>query len=188
MLLLDRAWQAATRHFATLFLVIAVVMVPLHVVYGFVFKETIAVRALHASIERLPQGTAVQGITAGDIGTARRANLGLGLLELALLPLLLGATRRVLDKGNELPGVADALAHSPTRIKPLTPFPVAPLVAAVLFAAMVTILAQWIGRTLAEPLASDVAFAGRGVAEGAARALGAPWMLTVWALGTGERV
>ena len=186
MLLLERAWQATARHLATLFLMIAVVTVPLHVVYGFLFQDTIAVRALHTSIERLPPGTSVQGVNDDDIVTARRVHLALGLVELALLPLFVGATRRVLEVGEsegDLPAIADALRHSPSRIRPLGPVPVAPFVAAVLFAALVTILAQWIGRTLAEPLSNEVAFVGRAVAEGAARALGAPWLLTVWALG-----
>ena len=108
--MLETSLQATFRNFSTLFLVVAVVVFPLHLAYGITFRDEIAVRELHSEIEELPSGRKVRGVGPAAIDRVRVARYALWLVEIAFIPLMVKATRRALDatERGELATAADA--------------------------------------------------------------------------------
>jgi hypothetical protein len=119
--MLETSLQATFRNFSTLFLVVAVVVFPLHLAYGITFRDEIAVRELHSDIEDLPSGTKVRGVGPAEIDRARMAGYALWLVEIALIPLMVKAARRALEatERGDVATVADAwggaLERAPQR-------------------------------------------------------------------------
>jgi hypothetical protein len=110
---LSNVLRIVFRNFSTLFLVVAVLLVPVHLAYTFIYKDVAQVEELHPYIENLPRGRQVQGVGRAVLADARRKFVWVTVAELLLLPLLAGATRRVLavDHAGGLPGVWDAYRH-----------------------------------------------------------------------------
>jgi hypothetical protein len=130
-----------------------------------------------------------------SVGTAelRDARLGLWVvtgLEILLLPVLARASRRVLvdDSAGRhvtvkgawrgLRGTGGSLAGA-WRDHAFT------LLAALATALVLGFLAERVGILLAEPLGDGRAWAGVGLAQAAARALAAPFLLVPWAVAAG---
>ena len=180
-MLLDSALRATVRNFSTLFLLVAILTVPLHVVHAYVFRGVIAVSDLHPAIERFPRARKVKGVGRADLGEARTSYVVLNLLEVALLPLVARAAARVMaaDRRDEVPTVTRAVA--PRRSSEGAPswrlLSPAVLVVGLVLAVAVAWLARAAGLILVEPLPSTSAFAGIGLVEGLARALGAPFLV-----------
>jgi hypothetical protein len=180
--MLDRAWRVLFRNLSTMFLVVGVVTMPLHLVHAFVFRDAIAVAELHSEIEELPEGLKVKGVGAEDLDRARIAGWVITALEIALLPVVLGATRRVIevDDTEGVPGVIDAYRHAGAgRGAPLRPpSGSAPtLIMAIVVGVAVGWLARAAGMLVVEPLGATWAWVGFGLVEGGSRALGTMFFL-----------
>lgn len=181
-MLLDRALRATFRNFWTLFLLVAAVTVTAHLVYGFVYRDVLELRELHLFIRFLSPSRQVRGVGAPDLEAAENAMWWVLAVELALLPVLVLAARRVLvqDESGSVPTVPDALRHLRERrgrLRLPTPGGVATLIAGAALAIAVWYLAQEIGLLVAEPLPDRLNFAAFGLVRGLALALGAPFFL-----------
>jgi hypothetical protein len=180
---LERSLRLAFRNFSTLFLLIAIVTTPLHLIYAFAFRDVIAVTELHSRIDEFPPDRKVQGVGPSDLDAARLALLGITIAELALIPLLVRAVGRVaaVDEGGGIPTVADAWSHRGEAKTTLVhavggaglPTVAATLVISVLFG----VLLERIGMILIDPLPPSEAFLGVGVVQAVSRAAGAPFFL-----------
>lgn len=184
---LDRVLALTWRNFASLFLIVAIVTVPLHVGRTFMYRKVIAARELEADIESFPEGREVRGIGPDDLDAARRSLVIVTLIELALLPLGVGAVRRALwvDRRARPPGVLDSWAHSASALWQRRDGP-PPSLGAIGGGAVIGLaagfLVERIGLLLAEPFPLYLGFAPIGLIQGVARALGAIFFLVPLAL------
>jgi hypothetical protein len=173
---LDGALRATFRNFSTLFLLVAVVAVPLHLAHSYAFRSVIEMRELRPDIETFGPHKLVKGVGRRDFDAARRTGWALTALELALIPVLARAARRALevDESGGVPTVLGALRESPRGAGVLGALRRAPGYA--LGLAVLAVVVWWLARTVAlvltEMVPDPLSFAPLGLAEGAARALG----------------
>ena len=179
--MLDRAFRDVFRSFSTLFLLVAIVTVPVHLLYAFSFRNVIATQDIHAQIRELPADGRVLGVGEQQLTTASVGFWVLAGLELALLPLAVKATRRVVEveQGGGVATVPDAWRHAMERDGSRTfASTSAPSVAIATIAAFV--LGALLQNTLlvaAELVGAQRNWALIGTVEGAARAFAAPFLL-----------
>ncbi|MFN2490758.1 MAG: hypothetical protein ABR529_13700 [Actinomycetota bacterium] len=181
--MLDGALRATFRNFSTLFLLVALVTVPLHVAHAYFFRQVIAVDELHGAIERFPEGRQVRRVGVEELRDARLGLLGLSLLEVALLPVALSAAQHALaTPADEVPTVWGAWLGvrrgAPAGLLPPAAAVPSALVGAGL-ALLVGVMARAVGLLLVESLSDPVAFAGVGLVEGTSRALAGAFLLGV---------
>ena len=182
-MLLERALRATFRYFWTVFLLVALVTVTAHLVYGFIYKDVLEVRELHVFIRNLSAGRQVNDVSPQDLETAENARWALVGVEVLLFPLLVGATRRVLVRDDEggVPTVPDALAH-PRDPRGRLGFRWGAAHAATALAGAAAGIATWYfveraGLLLVEPLPDRLNFVAMELARGVALAAGAPFLL-----------
>ena len=186
--MIDRAARLTFRNFWTLFFVVAAITVPLQVAYASVWHNVIAVRELHGDIEDFPPLRQVHGVGREQLQQSRVTYWLIVGAELALVPLLIRATSRVLeqDAAGEITSAPEAwraaLGRRRSRSVVRALGRPGPLLTGVLLAVAVGALVQVAGRLAIEPLGDERAFAGVGVVDGVARAAGAPFALVVAAL------
>ena len=183
--MLDRAARSTVRNFSTLFLVCMVVMLPLEMGYAVLYRDVIEVHELVPFIEELPERQRVRGVGTADLDSAKRARLILTALELALVPVLLSATRRVLDRERDgaLPTATDAYRNglTPLRIGPIPVLGHAGAIGvAVVFSLLVGFAAYQVGRIGSEVFPQRLLFGILGGVESIARSLALPWALVAW--------
>jgi hypothetical protein len=175
-MLLDRTLRMSFRNFSTLFLLVATVTVPLHLAHAVAFRSVLALRELHPAIEAFPKSKQIRGVGRADLAAARRAGLAVTVAELALVPFLVGAAGRALahDARGEVPTVTGSwagLGDVREMWRAITSQP-----AAAAAVAAVALLVWWTARAAGlvttEVAPDSVAFAGVGLLEGLARALG----------------
>lgn len=187
---LDDAWRATLRNYSTFFLVVFVVLLPLHLIYGLVFHDVLAVRELHPAIAEFPSTRQVRGVGQSDVERARLAFWILLGLEVALLPLLAKACRAVLDQDErgEVTSVKAAWRAVRGQPSPATYRPPAPILAGALGGALLIAglaeLALGAAADLAPTAAAGVAFA---LASAVARSAGLPFLLVAFVSGDAER-
>jgi len=102
---LDEALRGTLRNFSTLFLVLFVVLGPLHLMYGFAFADVLALRELHPSISEFPPSRQVRGVGRAALDQARVWLWVVTVMELILVPLfarLIGHVRATDDR-DEVP-------------------------------------------------------------------------------------
>lgn len=177
---LDDAWRAAFRNYSTFFLVVFVILIPLHLVYGLVFREVLAVRELHPAIAELPSTRQVRGVVPADLDRARLWFWILVVVEVALLPLMAKACRAVLDQDARGEMTTVTAAWAAVRGLPsLTTYraPAATVAGALGMALLVTILAEIALRAAADFAPDVVAFVAFAFASAAARSAGLPFVL-----------
>ena len=182
---LDSTLRFVFRNFATLFLLVALFAVPLHVGRAFAYRRVVGMWELHPAIAELPPDQFVRGIGAGDLQTAQGALLAVILIELALIPLLAGAARRIAQREGDgrLSTVTDSLSHSLAAWRrPAPNCTTGTLAAGVLLAGAVGTLVYGAGSLVAEPVPEVVAFVPIGLAQGLAAAVAAPFFLVPLAL------
>ena len=178
--MVDQAFRATLRNFATLFLLIAVVTVPLHLVYSVIFANVIETRELHSVIETFPEARQVRGVGQSQLTRARVGSGIVALLELAAIPFLARGVRRVLRRAEDggSPGVAEALGaireepgivFSSLRFGPL-------LVAAAVGIALAFAMERS-ALLLLEFVPDERTYPFFGLIKGVSRALGAPFFL-----------
>ena len=180
-MLFDRALKTTLRNFSTLWLIVAAVTIPLNVAWAFRYQDVIATREIHADIEALPTGDKVRGIDEEAINQARSAQLIVLALEVALLPLLVRATRRVIEResAGHVPtalaawrGIARSSgARDSSRWRISVALPMA------VFALIVWMLASLIGGLLVDPAGDSVAWLVLALTRGSALALALPFLL-----------
>lgn len=189
--MLDRSFKLALDNLTTLFLVVAVVVVPLHLAHSFWFKEVIEVAELHDEIAGFPPDRTVRDVGTGELRDYR-ASLGvLAVLELALCLVLVRPIRRVIEdvRAGRVPTATRAwrtgFSNGGGYLRGLARKP-GPILAAVLVAAVIGVLTERVGLLVAQPLGDRRAWLGLALAQGAARSLAAPFVLVTWALITSE--
>jgi len=140
------------RNFSTLFLVVAVLAVPVHLAYTFIYQDVARAEELHPYIENLPRGRQVQGVGRAVLADARRKFVWVMVAEVLLLPLLAGAVRRVVivDAAGGLPGVWDAYRHLLTKPVGEARRTVSPATRLALFAsgALLAVVIGWLVQTI----------------------------------------
>ena len=188
--MLESALQSAFRNFSTLFLIVAVVVFPLHLAYGLTFRDEIAVRELHPEIAELPSDRRVRGVGAAEIDRARVAGYALWLVEIALIPLFVKAARRALEatERGDVATVADAWRGAFGR-DPRQWLSGGPAAAAggIGLAVGVLLMIEVSGLLLTDMLPDGSRFAGVVVADTLARSSALPFVLTPLALGRAPR-
>jgi len=177
---LDGSWRFTFANFSTLFLLVALFTVPLHLVYNYVFRDVVAVREIASDVARFPDQRLVRGVGPQRLEQARLGYIGLNVLELALTPLLVRASRRVAEVHREdgVPGVSDALRgprSSPRGARP----PAAALITAAVLALALGVLVEASGNLIAEPVGPAGALAAVAAVQALARAAAAPFFLGV---------
>jgi hypothetical protein len=188
--MLESALQATFRNFSTLFLIVAVVVFPLHLAYGLTFRDEIAVRELHPEIAELPSDRRVRGVGPAEIDRARLAGYAVWLVEIALIPLFVRAARRALDttERGDMATVADAwrgaLGRAPRQWLPGGPAAVA---GGVGMAVLVLLMVEVSGLLLTDMLPDGPRFAGVVVVDTLARSAALPFVLTPLAVGRAPR-
>src|SRR5687768_15249003 len=96
--MVDTAFRVTLRNFATLFLLVVTLTLPLHLVYSVVFKSVIETRELHGVIETFPESRQVRSVGRTQLTQARLALVAITLIEIAAVPFLARGTRRVLER------------------------------------------------------------------------------------------
>ena len=177
--MLDRGLRSTFRNFATLFFVVAAVVVPLNLVNTYIFRDVERVREVAHQIRGLETET-ILGVDAPRLDAAGKARTLVLIVELLLIPALLGASRKVVDDdaGGRVPKVSSALAVGFTRprIAPLFQNPGLSL-SALLLAGLVWLLVTPIGSVVDEALYDEAAWAGVGLFRGLAMAIAVPFLL-----------
>lgn len=178
---LDRALRVALRNFSTFFLIVALVTVPLNVAWGLMFRDVVALQEIHDDIRALPDRQNVRGVGPRKLDRARYAQFIVLALEVALIPLMLRATRRAIemDESGHLPSALGAwrgITRRPTRPKG-GGLNLGVVAATLLFAAAVWLLAFLIVAFVATPVPGSVAGPVLGLGRGLALALALPFFL-----------
>ena len=182
-MLLDRSLRTTFRNYSTLFLLVALVSVTAHLVYGVIFRDVLEVTELHPDVAALKAGRQVNNVGAKDLATSETARWIVLAVEVALLPVLIGAARRVVhkDEAGGVPTVPDALAHLRDKDARLSfrwgGAQMATVVIGLGLAAATWYLAERAGLLVAEPLPDRFNFIALELARGVALALGAPFLL-----------
>lgn len=189
-MLLDTAARSTARNFSTFFLVCMIVLLPLEMAYSLLHKDVIEAREMHSYIEELPRGQKVRGVGRRELSDARRDRLILTGIELLLVPVLMSASRRVLDSDREerLPTAMDAYRHglAPFRPGPLPGGGWGSVLVAAVFALAVGFACYQTGRIASEAFPDRLSFGILGMVEAAARSIGLPWFLVTWAVAGGR--
>ena len=184
-MLLDRLLQLVVRNFSTLFLVVFVVIVPLHLVYGLFFLDVFAVRELHPAIANFPESRLVRGVGRSDVAQARIWFWVVAGVELLLVPLIVRAIRRVLELDHEgrVPDAISAWKTAGSHTGLDAPRPAMSSVAALGVAGLLVGGLTWFALdALVELLPDGMVGLGASLADAASRAAGASFALVGWAL------
>lgn len=176
---LERTVTATFRNFSTLFLVVFALILPLHLIYGWMFQDVLAVRELHGAIAEFPASRQVRGVGQADITNARLWFWIVIALEIALLPVIVRASRAVLDQDRrgEVTSVRAALAAIRERREDDEgrPSPRAWL-PALTVALLVGAVAEITLRSAADFVPDTFAFVALALASAVARSCGIPFL------------
>ena len=183
--MVDKAFRAALRNFSTLFLIVAVITVPLHLLYGIVFQNVIETRELHSVIQTFPETRQVRSVGRAQLMQARVGLALVTLIELAVLPFLARAARRVLrmEEAGEVATVGAALRA--IREEPAIPFGLdrmGPVLVAAAIGFAIGFAIERTGLLLLEFVSDESTFPFFGLMQGVSRAAGAPFLLAGLAL------
>lgn len=181
---LDDPLRATFRNYSTLFLVVFVVLMPLHLIYGWVFQDVFTVRELHGAIAEFPPARQVRGVGQSDIERARLWFWIIVALEVALLPLIVKAGRAVLDQDERGEVTTVTGAWSSIRggqsLRTLR-LPVMNLLGAAWIALIVAVLAETALRAFAGFVPDYLAFLALAFASAAGRSSGIPFLTVAFA-------
>ncbi|HYI44464.1 MAG TPA: hypothetical protein VE174_03245 [Actinomycetota bacterium] len=180
--MLERSFGQAIRSFGTLFLLVAMLTVPLHLAYSLVFRNVIETRELHEVIGTFPSSRQVRGVGQTQLTQARVGLIVVSLIELAAIPWFVQMTVKVLrdeEEGN-IATVSDAVRGTPFsfRLGPIRPGPVA---VSVVVALLIGFLIERSGLLLLEFVSDPRSYPFFGLMQGVARAAGAPFVLATLA-------
>ena len=182
--MVDRLFRTTLRNFSTLFLIAAVVTVPLHLIFSLVYKNVVETRELHDVIETFPEARQVRGVGKAKLTQSRIAMALITLIELLSIPFLVRAARRALelDRAGETPTVSESLQ----AMREGGPWwPGLTRAGPVLVALAVGLVFGWLlersGLLLLEFVSDVRSFAFYGLLQGVTRAAAAPFVLVALA-------
>lgn len=183
----------AIRNFSTLFLVVFMAIGPVHLLYGLMFQDVLALRELHPAIADFPETRLVRGVGRADVAQAEVWFWVVSLLELLALPLLVRPVRSVLalDLRGEVPTAVGAYRRiGETAELPVIESSGSPLVSlgvvALLAVVVGTLIRLILGRVV-DLLPDAAASLGLALADATARSAAAALLLTTVALALGSR-
>ena len=184
--MIERAFARTFRNFSTIFMVVAVVVLPVHLIYAFTFRNVIATSDFHDAIDSMPSYRQVRSVGPPQLDHARLAFWLITAAELALVPLAMRATRRVfiVDDAGEVPTAVDAWGRALQRQEGRTFRPgwVAPALVGVAGAVAAGLLIAGVGSSLTGFLSEDWRWTGVGLTQALALAGAAPLALGPLAL------
>lgn len=180
--MVERSFATAGKHYVTLFLLVATLTVPLHLLYSIVFKNVIETRELHPVIETFPEARQVRGVGRPQLWQAR---IGLGLvilIELAAIPMLARAGGRAIElqeEDEEVPlfGTLREAGPTPRLDGRWKPGGMRAAAIAALFSLVVVILVERIGLLALEFVSDARTFPFFGLMQGISRAAAGPFLL-----------
>jgi hypothetical protein len=181
--LLDRSFRRALGDYSTLFLLVAVFTVTLHLVYSVIFRDVIAMSDLHPELSLLRPNGAVRGVGPSDLSTSETFYWILTALEIVAIPFLTAGAGRILQVGaaGGVGTVPDAYRHMrEVRGRLTLRFDGSGWAAVVLAAAIALAIGYMFERAgllLTEVLPDDWLFLGAGLVRGLSRAVAAPFFL-----------
>jgi hypothetical protein len=173
--MLGRTIDLTLRNLSTLALVCAIFLAPLHLIYGYVNRNAIAVREMAPAIEDFPEGRQVRSVGRAELDRERIARWILLLLVIGAIPVLLGPTRRVLaaDEAGETPTALGALrghTEKGSRPEPAT------VISAALVAVVVIVVAEAAVAIVVPMLEDGSEWVGVAAGQTLARSLGLPFL------------
>lgn len=184
--MVERAFARTLRNYSTVFFIVAALSFPLHTMYSFLFRDVIATREHHAVIEAGPQSRRIGKVGHRDLESAR---LGFGVVmavELALVPLMVRATRRVfvIDEKGGVPTATDGwrAALSPGSEPPRDRISLQGVGAGVVVALLGGFLIHLIAGSATGFLTDGARWVGVGLGQSLVRAAAAPLALGPLAL------
>lgn len=184
--MIERALARTFRNFSTILVIVAVVVIPIHLVYAFTFRNVIATSDFHAAIEAMPDYRQVRSVGPPQLDHARLVFWIITAAELALVPLAVRATRRafIVDDAGGVPTATDAWSRALQRQegRKFRPGWVVPALVGVGAAAATGLLLAGIGSSLTGFLSEDWRWTGVGLTQALARAGAAPLALGPLAL------
>ncbi len=184
-MLLDRSLRATIRNFSTLFLVVFMLLGPLHLLYAIVFHDVLELRELHPAIEGFPPNRLVRGVGQAAVSQARIWFWALVVVEVVALPVLLRACQRVLgtDAAGDVPTAIGAWRslRAETAMTTQSGNKLGTVAAALLIAAASGTLLELIGMSLVNLLPDSVAFAAIALTQATARSTGVVFFLVPFA-------
>ncbi|MEA2451456.1 MAG: hypothetical protein QOG04_166 [Actinomycetota bacterium] len=168
--MLDSALGKTFASLSTLVLVACVLTLPIHVAHAFVFRNVLAVQEIGPEIQAFPEGRQVRGVAKGDFDAERNWLLILLGGELALLPFVYRASRRVITVENEggVATVRDAWTHLGSQHGG---FILGPVLIGAAIGAVCGWLVWTIGKVIADMASADLTWAVVGLSRAAAVAL-----------------
>lgn len=171
---------------STIVTIVAVVVVPLHLIYAFSTRNVIATRDFHDAIEAGPSYRQVRSVGSDQLDAARLAFWIITAIELGAVPLAVRATRRafeVEDRGSAATA-PDAWGHAFTSA-PAGRLPrgwIGVAAGGLVAAVAAGLLVHGIGTKATGFLSETWRWAGVGLTQALARAAGAPLALGPLAL------
>jgi hypothetical protein len=184
--MVERAFARTFRNLSTIVMIVAVVVLPVHLVYAYTFRNVIATSDFHDQIEAMPNFRQVRSVGPPQLDHARLTFWLITAAELALVPLAVRATRRafIVDDEGGVPTVTDAwgLALKRQQGRSFRPGWVVPALVGIGAAAGAGVLIAGIGSSLTGFLSEDWRWTGVGLTQALARAGAAPLALGPLAL------
>ena len=184
--MIERAFARTFRNFSTIFMLVVVVVLPIHLVYAFTFRNVIATSDFHEAIEAMPDYRQVRSVGPPQLDDARLVFWIITAAEVALVPLAVRATRRVFidDGAGQVPTATNAWGGALKRQEGRTFGPgwVVPALVGVGAAAVAGLLLAGIGSNVTGFLSEDWRWVGVGLTQALARAGAAPLALGPFAL------
>lgn len=179
--MIERAFARTFRNYSTIFMVVATVVLPIHLIYAFTFRNVIATSDFHDAIEAMPNHRQVRSVGPPQLGDARLVFWVIVAAEVALVPLAVRATRRVFiaDDGGEVPTATDAWSGALDRrgAGKFGPGWVVPGLVGAGAAVAAGLLIAGIGSSVTGFLSEDWRWTGAGLTQALARAGAAPLAL-----------
>ncbi len=152
----------------------------MHLVQDYLWQDVVAVSELHDEVQELQGDATVDGVRPNDLARWRAAGWMILIFEIASLPLLVRAARRVLldDVGGEVPTVVKAwsaaiAAEGSGDLRRVW----GPVISITVIAGACVMLARETALTLTYFIPDDRRWLGVALGEASSRALGAA-MLT----------
>lgn len=182
----ERAFARTFRNFSTIFVVVALVVLPVHLIYAFTFRNVIATSGFHDAIDAMPNYQQVRSVGPPQLDHARLVFWIVTATEIALVPFAVRATRRVfvVDDEGGVPTAPDAWGRALHKqgARSSEPGWGVPVAVGVGAAAVAGLLIAGIGSALTGFLSEDWRWTGVGLTQALARAGAAPLALGPLAL------
>ncbi len=178
-----------------MFLVAFLILAPLHLAYGLIFHDVIALRELHPAIAEFPPQRQVRGVGRASLDQARIWFWILVAVDVALIPLVARVSRRVLaaDAAGDVPtalGAWRSIGNGGHDIGVRGGSVLGTILAGAALALVVAGLTEAGLLLVADLLPDSIAFGGVALAQAIGRSAGIPFFVIplLYALGSRSTV